>query len=260
MYAASVSWIVLSNSFRAASLRLKLSLMVDSLSVNRLNSWCRGTPAGESQHAHAARRRTGACRAHLLDLCLLLLLLQNLSVHLLALLSQVTDACKCNTDAVGPHEHGTRISNHAARQIDCRNRRQRREHAGVRSPQARHTHAYTPVRDHAMYAHRKPSVARRRTSPKRFTPGVRTGTGGRTQSGHTYISQARCCSSAAWCPAWPWCRIRTRNTQYTGDEARVTIGAAGGEGLRVGCARRCKRSRRASRRRGGRPFFSPLEE
>lgn len=145
-------------------------------------------------------------------------------------------------------------------QIDCRNRRQRREHAGVRSPQARHTHAHTPVRDHAMYAHRKPSVARRRTSPKRFTPGVRTGTGGRTQSGHTYISQARCCSSAAWCPAWPWCRIRTRNTQYTGDEARVTIGAAGGEGLRVGCARRCKRSRRASRRRGGRPFFSPLEE
>lgn len=41
MYAASVSWIVLSNSFRAASLRLRLSLIFESLSVKRLSSCAR---------------------------------------------------------------------------------------------------------------------------------------------------------------------------------------------------------------------------
>ena len=40
IYAASVSWMVLSNSLRAASFLLKLSLMELSLSVNRLNSCC----------------------------------------------------------------------------------------------------------------------------------------------------------------------------------------------------------------------------
>ena len=93
MYAASVSWMVLSYSLRACTFRARDSLILERRSVRMLRS-CSQILQGEelvSQLRNGTQSAVHA-RTHLLDLSLLLLLLEDLPVHLLALLAQILDA------------------------------------------------------------------------------------------------------------------------------------------------------------------------